>query len=142
MVRVKTIDGQVQDIIDEGKSINALPDEERREIARYMAIQNIKTLWWVFNRRPTYTPKCWKNKMKLHLKDAMEAYRRDFDTTEGAEYTGTVKKPMVCCEETCAICQFGNCDIRCADERVCDNYVNDTCRCIDVPEGSICPYFK
>ncbi len=140
MVRVKTIDGQVQDIIDEGKSINALPDDERREIARYMAIQNIKTLWWVFNRHPTYTPKCWKNKMKLHLKDAMEAYRRDFG--EAAEAAETEKQPMVACEETCAICQFGNCDIRCADERVCDNYVNDTCRCIDVPEGSICPYFK
>ena len=53
MVRVKTLDGQVQDVIDEGRRINSLPDEARREIARYMAIQNIKTLWWVFNRHPT-----------------------------------------------------------------------------------------
>lgn len=142
MVRVKTLDGQVQDVIDDGKSINSLPDEARREIARYMAIQNIKTLWWVFNRHPTYTPKCWKNKMKLHLKDAIEAYRRDFGTAEGAEDTETDKQPMVCCEETCAICRFGNCDVRCTDERVCENFVNGECLCMNISDGQICPYFK
>lgn len=143
MVRVKTLDGQVQDVIDEGKSINSLSDETRREIARYMAIQNIKTLWWVFNRHPTYTPKCWKNKMKLHLKDAIEAYRRDFgeaDSTTAPE--AEEKRDMICCQETCAICRFGNCDVRCTDERVCENFVNGECLCMNISDGQICPYFK
>ena len=71
-----TLEEKVNNILNES-DFNDLSIEERRKIGKYMAEQQILTIWQTLLRFPELTNATWKKKQRKWLSDCVEQYRRN-----------------------------------------------------------------
>ena len=70
-----TLEEKVRAILD-FSDFNDLPFEERKRISKYMAEQQILTIWQTLLRFPELTNATWKKKQREWLEDCVNQYRR------------------------------------------------------------------
>ena len=73
-----TLEEKVQAILD-FSDFNDLPFEERKKIGKYMAEQQILTIWQTLLRFPELTNATWKKKQRKWLEDCVNQYRKDHE---------------------------------------------------------------
>lgn len=73
-----SLEEKVQSILEDS-DFNDLPFEERKRISKYMAEQQVLTIWQTLLRFPELTNAAWKKKQRKWLEDCVEQYRRRFD---------------------------------------------------------------
>lgn len=80
-----SLEEKVKNILAES-DFNDLPIEERKKIGKYMAEQQILTIWQTLLRFPELTNATWKKKQRKWLEVCVEQYRKN--------HTDYLKQPL------------------------------------------------
>ena len=72
-----TLEEKVRNILD-GSDFNDLPFDERKRIGKYMAEQQILTIWQTLLSNKHLTTDAWRKKQRQWLANCVEQYRRNY----------------------------------------------------------------